>query len=139
MLIIKNSYIKECLDRDLKLLTTKLSAESCFYCANDPKIIQGFELLFAEKQKHSPNSLIIDGFLKVLLAKILEKSFNKNYPSVQDNLYHNFVALLNKPNSQLFNNVNYYAKQLYMTPQNLNAVCRKETNLPASKVLAEYY
>lgn len=136
VLIIKKSFIENCLDKDIKLLISTLSAQTCLY-PKDNVAVDIFELLLNENQERkTPNRSIIDGLLKALLAKLLESAtpnFNKNRNST---VFQKFIDLLSKEN-ELTNKVNHYAKLLSTTPQNLNAICRKEKGQSATEVLSE--
>jgi AraC family transcriptional activator of pobA len=135
VLIIKKSFIENCLDKDIKGLISELSPQTCLIpkdnAANDI-----FKILLKEHQDNKTSKRpIIDGLLKALLAKLLESavpSFSKNSNSSK---FQKFIDLLNQEN-KLINKVNHYAKLLNTTPQNLNAICRKETEQSASEILS---
>ena len=137
VLIIKKSFIDNCLDKDIKRLISELSAQTCLF-PKDNIAIKIYELLQNEYQiKKISNRPIIDGLLKALLAKLLESaalSFSKNGNS---SIFQKFIDLLSQEN-KLTNKVNHYAKLLNTTPQNLNAICRKETEQSASEILSEH-
>jgi AraC family transcriptional activator of pobA len=46
-----------------------------------------------------------------------------------------FINILSRT---LKNNVNFYAEHLNTTPQNLNAICRKEYGRSASNIIADH-
>lgn len=137
VLIIKKSFIENCLDKDIKRLISNLSAQTCLF-PNDNAAIDIFKLLLNEHQERKiPNRPLIDGLLKALLAKLLESAapnFSKNGNST---IFQRFIELLSQEN-QLTNKVKYYAQWLNTTPQNLNALCRKETGQSATEILSEH-
>ena len=137
VLIIKKSFLEDCLDKDIKRLISELSSQTCLV-PNDDSTIDIFNLLLKEHQEKKPYKRpIIDGLLKALLAKLLQSAaphFSKNGNS---NIFQKFVDLLNQENN-LTNKVNHYAQLLNTTPQNLNAICRKESGQSTTEILSEH-
>lgn len=137
VLIIKKSFIDSCLDKDIKRLISELSAQTCLF----PKyntVVDIFNILLREYQeKKKPNQPIIDGLLKALLAKLLESSAPNIPKNGNSTTFQKFIDLLSKEN-ELTNKVNHYAKLLNTTPQNLNAICRKEAEKSSSEILSEH-
>ena len=137
VLIIKKSFIENCLDKDIKLFISTLSAQTCLY-PKDNVAVDIFELLLNENQERkTPNRPIIDGLLKALLAKLLESATPNFYKNGNSTVFQKFIDLLSKEN-ELTNKVNHYARLLNTTPQNLNAICRKEKGQSATKILSEH-
>jgi AraC family transcriptional regulator, transcriptional activator of pobA len=139
VLIIKKSFLEKSLDKEIKLLFSKLSARSCLSPTDSGMIEQLFELLDHEYRKSSlENSAIIEGLLKALLAKMLQSSkADVRFKTRKENTYGIFIELLSR-NNQLINEVAYYARLLHTTPQNLNAICRREANQPAARIISEF-
>ncbi|HET8885449.1 MAG TPA: AraC family transcriptional regulator [Salinimicrobium sp.] len=135
--IIKKSYIDNSLDKDIKRLISELSEQTCLFPENNTAI-DIFNLLLEEYQeKKTSNRLIIDGLLKALLAKLLESATPNFQKNGNNTIFQKFIDLLSK-GSELKNKVNYYAKLLNTTPQNLNAICRKETKQSVTEILSEH-
>jgi AraC-like DNA-binding protein len=137
VLIIKKSYVDNCLDKEIKRLISELSAQTCLF-PKDTSAIDIFKILFKEYQaKRKPNQPIIDGLLKALLAKLLESATPTISKNGNSTMFQRFVDLLSKEN-ELTNKVKHYAKLLNTTPQNLNAICRKETGQSSAEILSEH-
>jgi len=137
VLIIKKSFIDNCLDKDIKHLISKLSEQTSLY-PNDNVAIDIFKLLLNEnKERKTPNRPIIDGLLKALLAKLLESATPTISKNGSNTIFEKFIDLLSKEN-ELTNKVSHYAKLLNTTPQNLNAICRKETGQSSAEILSEH-
>ena len=97
-----------------------------------------FHLLSQEYKYTSNSSTVVEGLLKALLGKLLQTAEPVKDNSIKkENLFYEFQELLVQE-KKLINNVAHYAKILHTTPQNLNAVCRKENKLSASETLSEY-
>lgn len=138
VLIIKKQFIDNCLDGSIKHLISELSSHTCLNpnTQND-STANIFSLLIREYQENSSSKKpVIEGLLKALLAKILESTPSNN-PKSGNNNYQKFIVLLNQE-KHLTNNVAYYAKLLHTTPQNLNAICRKEVDQSAAAILSEH-
>ena len=137
VLIIKKSFIENCLDRDIKRLISELSAQTCLFL-KDAAVAEIFTILLREYQaEKNTNRPIIDGLLKALLAKILETAPSSISKNTTSTIFQKFIEVLNQEN-KLTNKVSHYASLLNITPQNLNAICRKETQQSASELLSEY-
>lgn len=79
---------------------------------------------------------IIHGLLKALLGKLLQATEdNPNKLSLPQSIYEKFQTLLVKECPRL-HKVNEFANMLNITPQNLNAICRKQSNKSASKIIS---
>lgn len=137
VLIIKKSFIEDCLDKDIMQLLSKLSAQNCLFPKNST-VNTLFTLLLNESQEKSTlNKSIIDGLLKALFAKLLESDTITPSKNGNNTIFNTYIHLLNQENKPS-NKVSYYANLLNTTPQNLNAICRKETAQSASTILSEY-
>lgn len=137
VLIIKKSFIDNCLDKDIKRLISELSAQTCLF-PKDDIAIDIFNILLKEYQeKKKPNRPIIEGLLKAILAKLLESATPKTSKNNNNTTFQKFIDLLSKEDG-LTNKVNHYAKLLNTTPQNLNAICRKETGQSSAEILSEH-
>ncbi|MFE8424409.1 MULTISPECIES: AraC family transcriptional regulator [Tenacibaculum] len=137
VLIIKKSFIDNCLDKDIKRLISELSAQTCLF-PKDNIAIDIFNILLNEHQENKKlNQPIIDGLLKALLAKFLESATPKTFKNGNSTIFQKFTALLSKEDG-LKNKVNHYAKLLNTTAQNLNATCRKETGKSSAEILSEH-
>lgn len=137
VLIIKKSFIDNCLDKDIKRLISELSAQTYLF-PNDNSAIDIFNILLKEYQdKKQTNQPIIEGLLKALLAKMLESATPSISKNGNSTVFQKFIDLLSKEN-ELINKVNHYAKLLNITPQNLNTICRKETGQSSTEILSEH-
>ncbi|WP_417610970.1 AraC family transcriptional regulator [Owenweeksia hongkongensis] len=137
VLLIKKSLIDSCLDKDIKRLISELSAQTCLF-PDDNISIDIFNLLLKEyREKKKPNQAIIEGLLKALLAKLLESATPNIPKNGNSTTFQKFVDLLSKE-VELTNKVNHYAQLLNTTPQNLNAICRKEAGQSSAEILSEH-
>jgi len=137
VLIIKKSFIDECLDKEIKRLISELSSQTCLF-PKDNTSIGIFRLLLKEHQeKTATKRPIIDGLLKALLGKFVESATPNFLQNSNNTIFQKYIDLLNQEN-KLTNKVNHYASLLNTTPQNLNAICRKEKNQSATEILSEH-
>lgn len=137
VLLIKKPFIDDCLDKEIIRLISELSEQNCLFpkdtIANDL-----FKLLHNEHKKNkSSKRPIIEGLLKALLAKLLESVKITPSKNANSTIFQKFINLLNHEN-KLTNKVSHYANLLNTSPQNLNAICRKETEYSASDTLSVY-
>ncbi|MFA5245312.1 MAG: helix-turn-helix transcriptional regulator [Pedobacter sp.] len=139
VLIIKKEYIDQVSDGGIKRLLNALSVHPALQLKQSKSISAIFELLLSDSQEYSSfSSTILEGLIKVLLAKLLDDGsqyLEKRKPD--SNLYYQFRELLSQEKN-FRNNVNYYASQLNVSSQNLNYACRKFGNVSASAVLSEF-
>lgn len=93
--------------------------------------------IFTEYQQNNRFSKpIMHGLLKALIGKLLQLAENETQHSiVPDSLFERFQQLLTTECPRL-HKVNEFANLLNTTPQNLNAVCRKQGNKSASEIIA---
>ncbi|AUC84297.1 AraC family transcriptional regulator [Polaribacter sp. ALD11] len=137
VLIIKKPFIDDCLDKVIIRLISELSAQNCLF-PKDNIAIDIFKILYNEHQeKKTSKRPIINGLLKALLAKLLESAKITPSKNANNTIFHKFINLLNQEN-KLTNKVSHYANLLNTSPQNLNAICRKETDHSASETLSVY-
>jgi AraC-like DNA-binding protein len=94
------------------------------------------EEIFNEFQVNTHYSKeIIHGLLKALFGKLLQtKAENPHIPNQPLPVYDRFIQLLVKECPRL-HKVNEFADLLCITPQNLNAICRKQTGKSASEII----
>jgi AraC-like DNA-binding protein len=139
VLIIKKQFVENSHDKTLKSLITRLSAFTCLIPSDPVTLTRIFQLLVQEyDQQPNPNTPVIEGLVKVLLAKALELG----KPHLQlllpsEGLFHRFNEVLLEEKSPV-NSVRHYAAQLSTTPQNLNAACTKATGQSASVFLGNF-
>lgn len=131
--IIKKEFVEKSYDNELKNLVSKLSGLTSLRLKQHQTIEEIFELLTKEN-----NYTIIEGLLKALFAKIFEtaKPLTHN-PRITSNIFQSYRDMLSKTD-ELHNRVVYYATRLNTTPQNLNSICRKNSNQSASDILAKH-
>ncbi|MGH2565355.1 MAG: AraC family ligand binding domain-containing protein, partial [Ginsengibacter sp.] len=133
VVIISKEFVEKSYDNELKTLLSKLSGLTSLQPKEHKTIEQIFDLLTKEN-----NFTIIEGLLKALLAKFIEIAKPQTSKTkITTNTFQSFRELLSKTD-ELQNNVAHYAKLLNTTPQNLNVICRKNTNQTAGDILAEY-
>lgn len=135
VLIIKKTFINDCLDKEIKPLISALSAHTCLF-SKDQIPEELFKILHHEQQGNKKqNRALIEGLLKALLAKFLESVVPKTLPKGNPSVFQKYISLLSQEN-ELTNTVKHYARLLNTTPQNLNAICRKETAQSAAEILS---
>lgn len=136
VILFKDSQFKGLIENDLINLYRLLSENTRIvipkekypeYILND--ILNEFNL----NTKYSKR--IIHGLLSVLLAKLLQLlEINPHESNLLISLFDKFQQLLTKECPRL-HKVNDYANLLNTTPQNLNAICRKQVNRNASEMI----
>lgn len=135
--IIKKNFIDNCLDKDIKNLISELSALTCLF-PNDTAVIDMSNMLLKEyESKKNKNYQVIEGLLKALLAKFLQTAIISSTKIKCNSIYQKLILLLSKEN-ELTNKVSHYAQLLNTSPQNLNAICRKETGQSSTEVISNY-
>ncbi|WP_099370094.1 AraC family transcriptional regulator [Sphingobacterium sp. 1.A.5] len=133
VVLLKKMFVDQSLDFELAKLIDELVEFDTIYLKDSIFFESLLSILEFEMNKTSQ-----EGLLKALLAKALESTdHSKKSKTSQNSLYANFCELLNE-NPRVLNHVAYYASLLNTSPQNLNASCKKNTNLTASEVLAGY-
>ncbi|WP_236977327.1 helix-turn-helix domain-containing protein [Membranihabitans maritimus] len=94
------------------------------------------EILSEFEKQEAFSDHIIHGYLRASLAKILQVSSGvENTVESENSLYTDFLSLLSIRCPEL-HNVRDYARLLHITPQNLNAVCKKNSVYSASEHIA---
>ena len=134
VIIIKEAFIEQCLDIEIKQQLAKISAFPYLIPEDNTTIEQLFQLLISEN-KHKKNKTIVEGLMKVLLGKLLQIENKKTLP--HQSIYQEFIALLGTQET-LSNSVKHYADLLNTSPQNLNTNCRNESNKSASEILSDF-
>ncbi|MDN3664591.1 helix-turn-helix domain-containing protein [Algibacter miyuki] len=134
VIIIKESFISQCLDIEIKQQFLKISAFSYLEPENNITIEQLFILL--SKENTNPNNkTVIEGLLKALLGKLLQIESPKQPQNTS--IYHKYLELLHAQ-EKLSNSVKHYANLLNTSPQNLNTNCRNECDKSASEILSDF-
>ena len=134
VIIIKEAFIEECLDIEIKQQLTQISAFPYLNTEDNNTIEQLFKLLISENS-NKKNRSIVEGLLKVLLSKLLQIDHKKT--AINLSIYQEFIELLSKE-VKLSNSVKYYADLLNTSPQNLNTNCRNESGKSASEILSDF-
>lgn len=133
VILLRKGFLQQSLDNELKHALSRLSALNCLQLTANDTIETLFELLVKENE-----FIVVEGLLRALLVKLLavaQPVVLKKHTS--NDLLVLFRELLDDTDD-LQNNVAYYATKLNTTPQNLNAVCMKMLQQPASQTIAEY-
>lgn len=109
-----------------------------------PSSGDNLEFIFAEMEKEyrnpSSNSVdLIQGYLRVALVKLLRhKEQTKTIaPSNSQEIYRKFQNLIRSANPVSNLKVNEASDHLGLSPQNLNAICRKVSGKSASELIIE--
>ncbi|ELR72050.1 Transcriptional regulator, AraC family [Fulvivirga imtechensis AK7] len=138
VLIIKNSFVRNSLDKELGALIARLSTQSALKVTSPACIDSLFKLLTEEmKISLEENIRVVEGLLKALLAKILMVTRpHLQHVKGTSPAFNAFLELLLQERN-LMNSVAHYARLLHVTPQNLNSICRKAVNHSASDIIAD--
>lgn len=134
VILVKDSFVVQSLDSEINRLVLKISQYDTIYFEQELIFKTLLHLLVNE-----PNKICQEGLFKAFLAKALEyvNTASHEAKAASENIYARFYAMLNSE-TKVINHVAHYAIKLNTTPQNLNAVCKKNANLTASEMLAEY-
>ena len=133
VVLVKDIFINQSLDFEIKRLVDEIIRFDTVYL-KDSKTMEALLGVLAVEE----NKICQEGLLKVILAKALEHIDSpRQAAATQKNIYHRFCGLLNE-DAKVINHVAHYATKLNTSPQNLNAACKKNSNLTASEVLAGY-
>ena len=102
---------------------------------------KSFNFLFSEIEKEyllagEGSEIIIHGYIKALLGKIMQNYNPDTKKLQQQDKYFAFLQLLQVSSLHL-RKVKEYADKLCTTPQNINAVCRRACNKNASEIIHE--
>ncbi|KJD32661.1 AraC family transcriptional regulator [Tamlana sedimentorum] len=135
VIIIKQSFLEHILDTSIQVDLNKLKdLEKIDISNNDNVLPLLFKALCLEMKQNKANTEVIESTLKAILAKLIYYANHKTFTNNQG-LEQQFLQLLT---ATLKNSVNYYAKKLNTSPQNLNAVCKKAFEKSASDIIAEF-
>lgn len=141
VLIVKTAFVQACTDPELKHLLASASAMSCLYLNTEPFIGLLFDMIARDCNQTTPypgQQHCLEGLMKALLVRIIAAAQPAlPVPTFRTDNYSAFRELLGQavtPSRQ----VAYYAGLLNTSPQNLNAVCRKQSGQSASQVIAEF-
>lgn len=141
VLIIKSDFVASCTDKELKKLLSAASSISAVYLEKQSAVSTLFGIIEQENNNTHPykgQQHCLEGLIKALLVKLvsLSKPQTEQHRRRTD-LYQAFREKLGLSNP-VKNNVAHYADLLNTTPQNLNAVCRKQSGHSATDVIAEF-
>ncbi|HLW30082.1 MAG TPA: helix-turn-helix transcriptional regulator [Brumimicrobium sp.] len=137
VLIIKKSFIENCLDKEIKRIISDLSSHNCLYPKNN-SAVEIYKILLHEYVTNGEsNQPIIDGLLKALLATLLNAVKPSDIKNSNNSIYQKFINILNQED-QLTNSVTHFSNMLNTTPQNLNAICRKESKQSSTEIISKY-
>lgn len=136
VIILKRDFVTQCEDTQFPELLSKLSAIDSGKISNVHSIALFFALLIKEHTTPNTHSFIIEGLLKSLFAKLLDTQKQIKVSPPEHFVSQKFISLI-YAHYPTYHNVKYYAERLHMSAQNLNAICQKEIQLNASKVISE--
>jgi len=110
-----------------------------------PEAEDNLEFIFGEMEREygnpSTNSVeLIQGYLRVALVKLLrvkEKNSPPGQISARDQVFRKFQKIIRNAHPISNLKVNEVAKQLDVSPQNLNAIIRKVSGKSASELISE--
>jgi AraC-like DNA-binding protein len=95
-------------------------------------------LLEEHQQEGRYSKSITEGLLKALFAKISTYPVTESTNlTAKHDTFRAFLELLSDTGN-IRNQVAYYAAQLNTSPQNLNAICRKQSGQSASETIATF-
>ena len=139
VVILKKDFFDKSIDGELKALFMKINRHTCLSVKDNSTIDKLLELIVDENKKDGDTTFhIIEGLLKSLFAKVLGVANPDQYiTGIKPGIYQSFIELLSV-GTEIKHSVSFYAEKLNTTPQNLNAVCRKEVNQSAANVLSEF-
>ncbi|MBM1108229.1 helix-turn-helix domain-containing protein [Aurantibacter crassamenti] len=134
VIIIKESFLDNILDKSIHMQLIELKAlQEIAIDKNDKVIDILFKALHLEMKAQIINQEVIEGCLKALLSKVISHSSSSKEKN--NSLEQGFIQLLSE---ELNNNVDFYARKLNTSAQNLNAVCQKTFHKTASTVITEH-
>lgn len=134
VIIIKETFLDKTLDRHINLQLTKLQAiQKVKLKKKDASIVKSlFKALCKEKKQPQPQIEFIEGTLKALLSKVINYAYANKINASVDKTAEFMELVIKRPR----NSVAFYAKQLNLTSQNLNQLCRKQYEKTASEIIA---
>jgi AraC-like DNA-binding protein len=134
VIIIKEDFLQKTLDKFINNQLLKLQQVSKIKLSQkDISLKALFRSLTWEKNQEAVNREAVEGGLRALFSKLVKYAQIEKVESTD--LVVLFTDVLSRT---LKNNVNFYAERLNTTPQNLNAICRKEYDKSASDIIADY-
>jgi len=139
VIILRKDFFTKSLDGELRMLFMKIFSHTCLFL-KDSTTIDALISLLAEEYKNEDESSfhVSEGLLKSLFTKVLAVSDTfSSSTEFKPGIYQSFIELLSSA-AEIKNSVNFYSRKLNTTPQNLNAVCRKEVNQSAADVISEF-
>ncbi len=138
VLILKKTFIDQYFDHELHYLLSRLHSNSSINIGLEEAagIEALFELLIKENRSTEKQNAVLIYLMKALLTKLTQQVPFPGQKS-KGNLYQSFYEQLAAAKG-LVNSVAYYACQLHTSPQNLNAICKRETGKPASVIISEH-
>jgi AraC-like DNA-binding protein len=139
VVLLKRDFFDESSDHQLGLLLSELSTRSCIQLDEGSSIEEMLALLLEEHQQEGRYSKsITEGLLKALFAKISTYPVTESTNlTAKHDTFRAFLELLSDTGN-IRNQVAYYAAQLNTSPQNLNAICRKQSGQSASETIATF-
>jgi AraC family transcriptional regulator, transcriptional activator of pobA len=110
----------------------------------NPTAEDNLDFIFGEMEREyrnpSSNSAdLIQGYLRVALVKLLRHKEQMNFPIASNGqqVFRKFQQFIRNDNPVTNLKVNQAARHLGLSPQNLNAVCRKVSGKSASELIIE--
>ena len=138
VLILKKEFFDQSNDAEVSQLLSQLANLSCIALKEAEALEQLFKMLEGEfSQKSSFQKPIIEGLLKAIFAKVLTYPVNQPKRKTTNDTFQAYLEMLTAT-EDIKNQVAYYAEKLNTSPQNLSAICRKQTGQSASELLAEH-
>ncbi|WP_372753197.1 AraC family transcriptional regulator [Mariniflexile sp.] len=131
VIIIKESFLDKTLDKHINIQLNKLRTIQKVKLS-DTSLKPLFKALCVELKQHVPQIEFVEGVLKALLEKIIGSSYTEVTNESVDKMTDFMSLLIENPK----NDVAFYAKNLNLTSQNLNQLCRKQYDKTASEIIA---
>jgi AraC-like DNA-binding protein/quercetin dioxygenase-like cupin family protein len=137
VILFKEEFFNYANEVDMLALIRRLGSMNYLKLNDDHSL----NFLFGEIEKEyllagKNSALIIHGYMKALLGKIIPNDNADSRIPRQQSKYFSFLQLL-QTSGLRFRKVKEYAGKLHTTPQNLNAVCRQACNKSASEIIHE--
>ncbi|GAA4447187.1 helix-turn-helix domain-containing protein [Nibrella saemangeumensis] len=135
--LFKEEWVHAIHDAHLFNLLKELEQEISLSVGADVHLL----LLEIEKEYLNPtphSQVVLQGLLQVLFARLLQnRKAVATVAAGSEQLFRKFLSLLRKPGGPISQRVYEYACQLGVSPQNLNAICRRVSGKKASELIAE--
>lgn len=138
VIILKSNEFNPVNENQLIDLFRKITEITRLEIQADKYPLNILEYLFNEYQLHTQYSVeIIHGLLKALFGKLLQINVEKpkNTTPIQP-VFEKFMNLVINECPRL-HKVNEFADLLFTTPQNINAICRKQTGKSAGEIITD--